>query len=275
MNNSFSISRFALLLKKDFTENIRLYAIGSVSLLLGLATLMVIFTPLMCMPAEEGGAIFATFPIYWLFSFALCIAASMMFPQLRTKQGRVSLFMLPATNSEKYLEQIFTNIICFALMFLACIYAAEGIRMLVAPWVWSGSNPVLATDAGNYIDHFAIIYPKEAIMVREALASVGMTPDLFAWVMIAGILCNLGVFSLGAVLWPKYSFIKTYVAIYVVETALLIVGTIVTKIFGVFDWTQTVSSRQWLIILIVALGLGAVAAFGASYFCFTRKKVIG
>ena len=95
MNNSFSISRFALLLKKDFTENIRLYAIGSVSLLLGLATLMVIFTPLMCMPAEEGGAIFATFPIYWLFSFALCIAASMMFPQLRTKQGRVSLFMLP------------------------------------------------------------------------------------------------------------------------------------------------------------------------------------
>lgn len=275
MNNSFSISRFALLLKKDFTENIRLYAIGSVSLLLGLATLMVIFTPLMCMPAEEGGAIFATFPIYWLFCFALCIAASMMSPQLRTKQGRVSLFMLPATNSEKYLEQIFTNIICFALMFLACIYAAEGIRMLVAPWVWSGSNPVLATDAGNYIDHFAIIYPKEAIMVREALASVGMTPDLFAWVMIAGILCNLGVFSLGAVLWPKYSFIKTYVAIYVVETALLIVGTIVTKIFGVFDWTQTVSSRQWLIILIVALGLGAVAAFGASYFCFTRKKVIG
>ena len=52
MNNSFSISRFALLLKKDFTENIRLYAIGSVSLLFGLATLMVLGSPLICLPAE-------------------------------------------------------------------------------------------------------------------------------------------------------------------------------------------------------------------------------
>ena len=104
MNNSFSISRFALLLKKDFTENIRLYAIGSVSLLFGLATLMVLGSPLICLPAEEGGAIFATFPIYYLFCLSLCIAASMMFPQFRTKQGRLSVFMLPATNAEKYAE---------------------------------------------------------------------------------------------------------------------------------------------------------------------------
>ncbi len=123
MNNSFSISRFALLLKKDFTENIRLYAIGSVSLLFGLATLMVLGSPLICLPAEEGGAIFATFPIYYLFCLSLCIAASMMFPQFRTKQGRLSVFMLPATNAEKYAEQM-KNIDMFYDMYAA---ADEGL----------------------------------------------------------------------------------------------------------------------------------------------------
>ncbi|MGN0228217.1 MAG: hypothetical protein ACI4BH_00260 [Muribaculaceae bacterium] len=273
MNNSFSISRFALLLKKDFTENIRLYAIGSVSLLLGLATLMVIFTPLMCMPAEEGGAIFATFPIYWLFSFALCIAASMMFSQLRTKQGRVSMFMLPATNSEKYLEQIFTNIICFALMFLACIFAAEGIRMVVAPWVWS-DNVSIAINAGEYIDHFNVVYPTEMAMVRTVLEAAGISSSLFMWLTISGIVCNLGVFTLGAVLWPKYSFIKTYVAIYVCEIALFILMAIGANLFSTFDLESYISTQGMFITLIALLGVGGVAAFVASYILFTRKKVI-
>ena len=169
MNNSFSISRFALLLKKDFTENIRLYAIGSVSLLFGLATLMVLGSPLICLPAEEGGAIFATFPIYYLFCLSLCIAASMMFPQFRTKQGRLSVFMLPATNAEKYAEQIFTNIFCFALMFVVCVIAAEGIRMVVAPWVWGDVEASFVVNLGSYVDHFAISIPKEAVAFTGVL----------------------------------------------------------------------------------------------------------
>ena len=269
MNNSFSISRFALLLKKDFTENIRLYAIGSVSLLFGLATLMVLGSPLICLPAEEGGAIFATFPIYYLFCLSLCIAASMMFPQFRTKQGRLSVFMLPATNAEKYAEQIFTNIFCFALMFVVCVIAAEGIRMVVAPWVWGDVEASFVVNLGSYVDHFAISIPKEAVAFTQAFAD-----GLFIGLIIAGILCSLGVFTLGAMLWPKYSFIKTYVAIYILQIAFSILGLIAACIFSSFDWTQYFSTRGLFIGLIVALGVGAVAAFVASYIVFTHKKVI-
>ena len=274
MNNSFSISRFALLLKKDFTENIRLYAIGSVSLLFGLATLMVLGSPLICLPAEEGGAIFATFPIYYLFSLSLCIAASMMFPQFRTKQGRLSVFMLPATNAEKYAEQIFTNIFCFALMFVACVIAAEGIRMVVAPWVWGDVEGPFVVNLGSYVDHFSIPIPKEAVAFTQAFAELGITPGLFIGVIVAGNLCSLGVFTLGAMLWPKYSFIKTYVAIYILQIAFSILGVIAASIFSSFDWTQYFSTRGLFIGLIVALGVGAVVAFVASYIVFTHKKVI-
>ena len=274
MNNSFSISRFALLLKKDFTENIRLYAIGSVSLLFGLATLMVLGSPLICLPAEEGGAIFATFPIYYLFSLSLCIAASMMFPQFRTKQGRLSVFMLPATNAEKYAEQIFTNIFCFALMFVACVIAAEGIRMVVAPWVWGDVEGPFVVNLGSYVDHFSIPIPKDAVAFTQAFAELGITPGLFIGLIVAGNLCSLGVFTLGAMLWPKYSFIKTYVAIYILEIAFSILGLIAACIFSSFDWTQYFSTRGLFIGLIVALGVGAVAAFVASYIVFTHKKVI-
>ena len=274
MNNSFSISRFALLLKKDFTENIRLYAIGSVSLLFGLATLMVLGSPLICLPAEEGGAIFATFPIYYLFSLSLCIAASMMFPQFRTKQGRLSVFMLPATNAEKYAEQIFTNIFCFALMFVACVIAAEGIRMVVAPWMWGDVEAPFVANLGSYVDHFSITIPKEAVAFTQAFAEVGITPGLFIGLIVAGNLCSLGVFTLGAMLWPKYSFIKTYVAIYILQIAFSILGVIAASIFSSFDWTQYFSTRGLFIGLIVALGVGAVAAFVASYIVFTHKKVI-
>ena len=274
MNNSFSISRFALLLKKDFTENIRLYAIGSVSLLFGLATLMVLGSPLICLPAEEGGAIFATFPIYYLFCLSLCIAASMMFPQFRTKQGRLSVFMLPATNAEKYAEQIFTNIFCFALMFVACVIAAEGIRMVVAPWVWGDVEASFVVNLGSYVDHFAISIPKEAVAFAQAFAELGITPGLFIGVIVAGNLCSLGVFTLGAMLWPKYSFIKTYVAIYILQIAFSILGVIAASIFSSFDWTQYFSTRGLFIGLIVALGVGAVVAFVASYIVFTHKKVI-
>ena len=269
MNNSFSISRFALLLKKDFTENIRLYAIGSVSLLFGLATLMVLGSPLICLPAEEGGAIFATFPIYYLFCLSLCIAASMMFPQFRTKQGRLSVFMLPATNAEKYAEQIFTNIFCFALMFVVCVIAAEGIRMVVAPWVWGDVEGPFVVNLGSYVDHFSIPILKDAVAFTQAFAD-----GLFIGLIIAGILCSLGVFTLGAMLWPKYSFIKTYVAIYILEIAFSILGVIAASIFSSFEWTQYFSTRGLFIGLIVALGVGAVAAFVASYIVFTHKKVI-
>ena len=274
MNNSFSISRFALLLKKDFTENIRLYAIGSVSLLFGLATLMVLGSPLICLPAEEGGAIFATFPIYYLFSLSLCIAASMMFPQFRTKQGRLSVFMLPATNAEKYAEQIFTNIFCFALMFVVCVIAAEGIRMVVAPWVWGDVEGPFVVNLGSYVDHFSIPIPKDAVAFTQAFAELGITPGLFIGLIVAGNLCSLGVFTLGAMLWPKYSFIKTYVAIYILQIAFSILGLIAACIFSSFDWTQYFSTRGLFIGLIVALGVGAVAAFVASYIVFTHKKGI-
>ena len=75
-------------------------------------------------------------------------------------------------------------------------------------------------------------------------------------------------------LWPKYSFIKTYVAIYILQIAFSILGVIAASIFSSFEWTQYFSTRGLFIGLIVALGVGAVAAFVASYIVFTHKKVI-
>ena len=210
MNNIFSISRFTLLLKKDIAENIRLYAIGAASLLFGLATLMVLFTPMMSLP-EEGGQFFATFPIYNIFVFGVCIAASLMFAPMRTKQGRISLFTLPATSTEKYLEQVFVHIICFTVMFVCCVILAEGIRMVVAPLLWGPGATGGAYAVDRYINHFSFSPGGVSAMVFANLEAVGITFNLLMAVFAAGAFCSVGIFSLGAALWPKYSFIKTYV----------------------------------------------------------------
>ena len=275
MNNIFSISRFTLLLKKDIAENIRLYAIGAASLLFGLATLMVLFTPMMSLP-EEGGLFFATFPIYNIFVFGVCIAASLMFAPMRTKQGRISLFTLPATSTEKYLEQVFVHIICFAVMFVCCVILAEGIRMVVAPLLWGPGATGGAYAVDRYINHFSFSPSGVSAMVFANLEAVGITFNLLMAVFAAGAFCSVGIFSLGAALWPKYSFIKTYVAAYAVQIVLGIGALIVSGITEAMDFEPfgVIDTRGFLIFLAVALSVIAVVTFVASYITFVKKQVI-
>lgn len=275
MNNIFSISRFTLLLKKDIAENIRLYAIGAASLLFGLATLMVLFTPMMSLP-EEGGQFFATFPIYNIFVFGVCIAASLMFAPMRTKQGRISLFTLPATSTEKYLEQVFVHIICFTMMFVCCVILAEGIRMVVAPLLWGPGATGGAYAVDRYINHFSFSPGGVSAMVFANLEAVGITFNLLMAVFAAGAFCSVGIFSLGAALWPKYSFIKTYVAAYAVEIVLGIGALIVSGITEAMDFDPfgVIDTRGFLISLAVALSVIAVVTFVASYITFVKKQVI-
>ncbi|MGM9804796.1 MAG: hypothetical protein ACI308_11555 [Muribaculaceae bacterium] len=276
MNDVFNITRFGLLIKKDLTENYRLYLIGTASLLFGLFTIMVFTTPMVC---EASTTIerqtLSTIPFFYIYVFGCMISASLMFSPMRTKQGRISLFTLPATTAEKYLEQVLVNIVGFTIAYAACIEIAELLRCVFSPLFWNCLFTSCYSD--NYsahINHFNApnVFAGELNIV---LSTIGLSSNKLLLLIGLGALIDLGVFSLGAVLWPKYSFIKTYAATYVVGIAIMILLLVGIAVFPFFTDVDTKTQVLACYYTVVALQiLVIIGSFAASYILFKRKNVI-
>jgi len=265
MNDIFSISRFWLLLKKDVTENYKVFIIGGLAMLLAMASLMILTSPVYALP--EVGAMFATFLFLYGYYFGGGIAASLMFAQMRTKQGKVSLFTLPATTAEKYAEQVFVYIIGFAVLYFGSIEIGELVRCQVAPLLWGDMDGTF--DTGKYINHFALSNFNFDSYSNGELAAVG---SKFCWFMFFSFLFELGYFSLGAVLWPKYSYIKAYAVNWAIMMAVMIFAL---PVFLLSDMPSKVWSTIWISTTTITIyAVLAVAAFVASYWFLKHKDVI-
>ncbi len=274
MNNSFSFNRLWLLLKKDFVENSKMMFLGAFGLF-GMLTLIYVLIP------------------YWGFRnivtpFFLTtgcgIAASLMFTQLRTKQGRISNFMLPATTFEKYLEQFLVYVVGFVLLFFACGYAAELVRCIVAPVIWGEMEGFLKLSEFN--NPFAIM-TAGIDSQREALEEVFYhdTLDFIevrAWLLaffVVGTLFSQALFALAATLWPKFSYLKMYVLTQVFSTVLTIVMVpimaFLTKYYAqhLEDFVEMLlfDGCQWM--YLAAYAVIAIVLFVASYVVYKRKDV--
>lgn len=278
MNNQFSIQRFGALVKKDFAENHKLYIIGALALLCVLTSFMVLVTGISDDSLDgSAGKILATFPYYYIYGFAVAISASMMFPSLRSKAGRVAYFSLPASSLEKFLEQLFVNVICFSVMFAVCLEFAELIRLALANVIYDSSRIITPFfDTTKHINHFDLTMPLE--LYSEALGMGGLsvsgaTARLVA-LSLSGTFLSVAFMTVGAVLWPKYTFIKVYAVLYAVEIVLMLFFPVVSITFIDFDIHQYMNIRSLFNAIFWASLVGIVALFPLAYWLFTRKKVI-
>ncbi|MGN0214761.1 MAG: hypothetical protein ACI4AH_08160 [Muribaculaceae bacterium] len=275
MKDLFSISRFWLLLKKDFTENYRLFSIGALSMLFGLTTIMVLFSPVMIKPELDGplGFSISSVPFAYIYAIGCCISASLMFSPMRTKQGRISLFTLPATSFEKYLEQFLVFVIGFTVVYFACVEVAELLRCLLAPLFWNLLGNHDAALYGKYINHFCSLRVFDAAD-KLIFSNIGISGNVLLLAVFLGFVVDVAIFTLGAVLWPKYSFIKTYAASYVIGIVAGFVG-IIAVIINPFRCCVVEHCLSTLLYAVVAIQtVVAVALFVASYILFKRKNVI-
>lgn len=193
-------SNFFMLLKKYIVEN-------SYRLLLCLGALVGVmaFLGFFLGMANEGGGKGMYFGFSSLLAVMGIAGASQMFSELKTKEGRIALLMEPATVTAKFMVRMCVWVFGSSLVIVLAFEIGDLMRMLGAALF---HHPVSAFTFIDFrVDSIKMVIV--TILIYFALQSF---------------------FVLGAVVWPKLSFIKTIVAMWVMQTVTGIASMIGIKL---------------------------------------------
>lgn len=131
--------------------------------------------------------------IYFIFMLYVLgiIFTSMSFSDCQNLKGRISLLALPALNIEKYIAKFIIYVPAYILLFIASALLADFIRVIV--------TCALCPSVADQV-HF---------MFRENVID---TDTLYT---LTGFIGLQSFYWLGAILWPRYSAVKTFFAMMV------------------------------------------------------------
>lgn len=141
MNNTFSLSRFGMVLKRDLMENRKRYLgvffIMFIAFLAYQLTDMKDIIELSLIRTYEQGDYMASLAtdclpcFYGVLVLALmCAAADMTAVPLRSKTIATNYLMMPASNLEKFLSRTFINTVLVIIMAYVALFCADLMRML-------------------------------------------------------------------------------------------------------------------------------------------------
>lgn len=147
------------------------------------------------------------FVIYMLMSgFAFAIAASRMFFDMSTKEGKISLLMTPGSAAGKYWPR-FLAVLPGMLVLVAVGYLLYGYSDLLALGMMQDLWLSLPNPFGNANGDYA--------------STIGILAAMF--------LFNESIFMYGAVAWPKRSFIKSLGIFVIIQIGLTMIATAIIK----------------------------------------------
>lgn len=113
------------------------------------------------------------------------VFSSMMFADMKTKEGRLSVLMMPATAAAKFWPRVIAGFLGTAVVMVVGLFCEE---------------------LGRLLGHLIMRYDNfELVSLPENFVDDGYEIAICA----AGGLLQLSIYFYGAILWPKYSFIKT------------------------------------------------------------------
>lgn len=216
-------SRFLLTMKKYIMENRRSQLLG-VGAFLGFCILIGVWCGFMDIDMYYGFTVF-----YYFFAMLFCmVCTSLMFSDMGTKEGKIRLLMTPASAADVF----FTRLLFAIPVVLVIVYIGYLLMGYSNILVYYCRNDVWVT-----LPNLVGIPDSERVWYTQA-----MFGDVF--------LFNEALFVLGAVLWPRMSFIKTaglYAVLNIVLSMLLllmkdVIGLIITHIITggiemVAEWT--------------------------------------
>lgn len=189
-----------------------------------------------------------SFVIYVILSGLVCaIMASKMFSDMTSKEGRISLLMLPGSASEKYWPR-----------FIAVLPAT--LILVALGYIIYGYSDILAL--GVIHDHWMTLQnPFENVSGNET-AVIGTLGSLF--------LFNESIFMYGSVAWPKRSFLKSLGVFVIIQISLTVIFTLAAKMLIRSHISIEIVDGEalgWIII-----GIVTAVAVGIMYAGFRRFK---
>jgi hypothetical protein len=220
MNQSFDFDRWRLLVAKHWYENRKKYLL---SLLAVAALLMIWFVFVLFANPYEPLPIGAQFGTYYVGLFLVgCIYASMLFSDLASRPRGIDYLSVPASHLEKLLCALFYGVLIFFLAYTLVFHLVE------FPMIRIGR-------AIAYTHWLKTPHSDEVFQVGKTINVFVMpnrppgAPNVFFLILLTYFAVQ-AAFILGSVYFPKFSFIKTVVA-------LLLVGLFfVFLVSEVFAW---------------------------------------
>lgn len=214
MNQTFSLARFGLLLKRYVVEN-RKQLMFLYGIMWGVMMLLAACDGhhTAAIEAKSIGLLnlyidnYSDRAMLYIIVFAIfsIVISSFMFSSLRSKQSRISALMLPASMTEKFWVNFVVYIVAIIPMFAIGVVLGD-----LSYLVTAGHGPVFSL----------LLHPLDC--------------DFWENEMICFILLNQSIFAFGSALWPRLSFFKTFVAIFVVNILALFFPYVISHILGPF-----------------------------------------
>lgn len=169
---------------------------------------------------------------FWLFGLGMTVFGSLTFNCLNSKRHRINTFLIPASTSEKFFLRMLIYLVGGTLLLIVGYASA----ILIAQFTFGGGKAFLA-------------------MARDAMEFnfMGYIIAIFAFLILLG----NSIYTLGSSLWPKNSWLKTWIVIMVVQWIcgiILISGLLSGMHFDmIIDWVRESGMRVefglWCIII--------------------------
>ena len=228
INNTFSLSRFGMVLKRDLVENRKRYIsifflMLPAFLVYQLSDMKDIIELSLIRTYEQGDymASLATDLIpyfYGILSLALmCAASDMTSVPMGSKQQATNYMMMPATNLEKFLSRVLINTVMVIVMAYIALLCADLVRMLFVPCYEikefygltlpkvfvSGCDPFVEIYQGAGRDWGTVEGTRAVVDFNPARGIIAAS-----WLGVLVLLIH-SIFMLGGCIWRRAAIIKT------------------------------------------------------------------
>lgn len=239
--------RFSMVCKKMLIEQ-RKTIIMIVGAYLGLCVLLGFWFGFMGAKMSIEGVIFYVM----IAGLACALVASKMFFDMCSKEGRISLLMLPASPLEKFMSR-----------FIAILPGM--ILLVIAGYILMDFSNILTVGIKHH-EWLSFYNPFSEI---HGAAWIGCT------FFFSIFLLNESLFVFGSIAWPRKSFIKTLGVFVIIQFLFSLISTVLVESILQTNWNYEIADENvimWsmaLILLLIAAGL-----FYATYVKFKKASVI-
>ncbi len=196
--------------------------------------------------------------VFWFFIFGF-ISASMTMTSMKNKTGRISTLMTPATQLEKYIVRVTIYIIGFTVIYILCCVLADLARYAFT----------------------VLLHPEYSGLIRLfCLSDISSCNDDSSITVMAYIfVITQSFYVLGSSIWAKNSFIKTFIALVILNLIFTTVGAISFKLLlesiGKVDFDPESKYEQYeYVIKYVIPAIILVINYTLAYYRFKEAEII-
>ncbi|MFR1236151.1 MAG: hypothetical protein ACLSC9_07435 [Barnesiella sp.] len=192
INNIFDPARFGKYYLKELNENKKSLLLQAVSFTLVL-TIVLFMRENTLLDSEKSKLAFSF--IYLIFLMTGAKYSSAFSKQIGLRSNKVMYLMVPSSTFEKFLTQIINITILFPSLFIASLFIAQYLSPLFYSLFWGGE----------------IIFrvPFEGIYPYYGEDNIYGSGTILSFFYIS----TVSLFLLGATIWQKNSFLKTFISL--------------------------------------------------------------